>query len=108
MPEQQRVRRVHVWPRRRRELIALGHADDHVALELLCLRIFLAERVAHEAHALREVGVLHPPPQVMRQLLGDLVLVAFAALIGERQVVGVGAYAQHVLARGLRLALTKG
>ena len=38
----QRIRRAHVRLRRRRELIAGRHADDHVALELLRLSSFFA------------------------------------------------------------------
>ncbi len=93
--EYQCVGRVEVGPRGGRQVVAAWHPDDQVALELLGQLVTRAQRVAHEAHALREVGVFQLAVQVMCERLGDLVLVALAARVGLRQVAGIGAYPQR-------------
>ncbi len=77
-----------------------GHPDDQVAHPR-------GQGVAHEAHRGGIPGVGELDPELGRQQLGDLVLEAFARLVGVGQVVGIRAHPQmaaiHQLARQLAL-----
>ena len=95
--EDQRVRGMKVGFRRGRDLVALRHADDQVTLELVGHLVLRAQRVAHETHALRKERVFDFQMQIVRKRRCDLVLVALAFLVGERQIRRVRAYFQRAL-----------
>src|SRR5690606_5764477 len=84
--------------RRSGKLVALGHAHDQIALELLRGLVAGAQRVANEPHALREEVILDLATEIVAELLGQLVLVACALAVGLRQVVRVCADSQHLCA----------
>src|SRR5262249_27153449 len=71
------------------QVIALRKPGDDVAT-------MRTERVAHEADRLRIPRVCELPVELLRQKLAELVLESLALVVGERQVMRIGADAQDV------------
>ena len=71
------------------QVIALRHAEDDVAK----MRI---ERVAHEAGRARIIGIGEALAELLGEEFGDLVLEAFALIVGKGKIVRIGAHAQRL------------
>src|SRR5205814_3560324 len=69
-----------------------GHAHDDIARTSL-------ERVANESAPLRPPRVLHFRMEIPRDEVGQSILESLLALVRERKIVGIGAYAKQLRRR---------